>query len=200
MRALALPALAILATVAPCGAQDAREADHQDLRRMLVSVRDAINTQHIEKMEPLMAEHFSIVLADGELITDLKVLKAYYGRLLDPGSGVLTSLTINPAADELTQFIADDVGVCHGTSSDTFVLRSGKTRVLQSRWTATLVKRGGAWKIVALQAGANILDNPILEEHKSLAKLVALGGSAAGIVLVLVAFAAGRRAGPKPAA
>lgn len=192
-RLIVLVTLALLTAPTPILAQDPREPDHQELRRMLTTVRDAVNTQQIDKLEPLMTEHFSIILADAQLVTDLKELKAYYQRLTDPGTGVLKSLTVNPSADELTRFVSPDVGVCHGTSSDTFVLTNGTTRVLPSRWTAVLVKTNGAWKISALQVGANILDNPILDEHKRAAKMIALATAAVGIALAVIGFVAGRR-------
>ena len=192
-RLIAVVTLALLTVATPTVAQDPREADHQELRQMLATVRDAINAQQIEKLEPLLAEKFSIILADAQLVTSLKDLKAYYQRLIDPGSGVLKSLTVNPSADELSQFIAPDVAVCHGTSSDTFVLTNGTTRVLPSRWTAVLVKVNGAWKISALQIGANILDNPILDEHKRAAKQIAIASAAVGLALGVVGFVVGRR-------
>jgi hypothetical protein len=80
-RASALGLAALLTAATPLIAQDYREADHQELRRMLTTVRDAINTQQIDKLEPLVADRFSIILADAQLVTDLKQLKAYYQRL-----------------------------------------------------------------------------------------------------------------------
>src|SRR5262249_55103575 len=139
--------------------------------------------QRIEALEPVLAPHFSIVLVDGQLITDVSALKAYYARLLDPKTGPVRSIRLDPSADALTEFLAPDVGVCHGTSSDTFVLRTGTTRVLQSRWTATLVKTGGAWKIAALHAGTNVLDNPILDGYRSIIRVLSLGGVGSGLLL-----------------
>ena len=184
--------VALVATT-PTLAHDAREADHQELRQLLATVRDAINAQQIEKLEPLVAEKFSIILADAQLVTSLKDLKAYYQRLTDPGSGVLKSLTVNPSADDLTQFLSADVGVCHGTSSDTFVLNDGTTRVLPSRWTAVLVKTNGAWKISALQVGANILDNPILDDYRRAAKPFVIASVVVGLALGAIGFVLGRR-------
>jgi hypothetical protein len=185
--------LVLFLSAARLSAQDPHEADHQALREMLVTVTDAINTQKVEKMEPLMAEHFSIVLADNELFTSIAGLKAYYAKLMTPPEGVIKSLTLKPSADGLTQFITADVGVCHGTSEDTFVMVNGETRVLKSRWTTTFVKRDGAWKIAAIQAGSNILDNPILDAHKSVAKASVVGAVVASVLLGLTGFALGRR-------
>ena len=96
-RFISVTTFVALVAATPTLAQDAREADHQELRQLLATVRDAINAQQIEKLEPLVAEKFSIILADAQLVTSLKDLKAYYQRLTDPGSGVLKSLTVNPS-------------------------------------------------------------------------------------------------------
>jgi hypothetical protein len=93
----------------------------------------------------------------------------------------------------LTEFVAPDVGICHGTSDDTFVLTNGTTRVLRSRWTATLVKVEGTWKLKAFQAGANVLDNVILDEHKRAAFGIGVGGVVGALLLGGVGFRLGRR-------
>jgi hypothetical protein len=168
------------------------EPDHQQLRALLVSVRDAINARKLEGLDGVLADHFAVTLADGQLVTDPARLKAYYTGLLAP-QGPLRSLTLNPVADELTEFVASDVGICHGTSEDTFVLTDGKTRVLKSRWTATLVKQNGTWKLKAFQAGANVLDNVILDEHKRAFMTLGGGGLVGGLLVAGLAFVLGRR-------
>jgi hypothetical protein len=183
----------VLAFAGLVAAEDAREVDHRELRAMLVTVRDAINHQQIEKMAPVLAKHFSIILADGQLVADLGGLESYYKKLLEPATGLVRSITVNPSADELTTFLDSNAGVCHGTSTDSFVLSDGKTRVLTSRWTAALVKEDGAWKIAALQAGANVLDNPILDEYKHATQRLVAGAGVGAFALALLGFAIGRR-------
>jgi hypothetical protein len=181
-----------VAAAQPSGSASEREADHQQLRALLTQVRDAINARKLHTLDGALADHFAITLADGQLVTDIAKLKTYYTDLLEP-KGPLRSLTLNPAADELTEFVAPDVGICHGTSDDTFVLANGTTRVLRSRWTATLVKVDGAWKLKAFQAGANVLDNVILDEHKRAAFGIGVGGAAGALLLGGVGFLLGRR-------
>jgi hypothetical protein len=126
-------------------------------------------------------------------VTSAANLRRYFLQLTDPQTGPVVSLTVQPVADDLTFFVDPDVGVCYGHSSDTFGLRGGITRVLDSRWTATVVKQGGAWKLAALQVGANVLDNVILQEHKRLARGVAIGGVIAAALLGIAGYAIGRR-------
>jgi Domain of unknown function (DUF4440) len=201
MKRLAAVFLSLVAAAATAAAQTPpapvapavdHEADHQQLRALLVSVRDAINARKLEMLDGVLADHFAITLADGQLVTDPARLKAYYTGLLAP-QGPLRSLTLNPVADELTEFVASDVGICHGTSEDSFVLADGKTRVLKSRWTATLVKQDGSWKLKAFQAGANVLDNVILDEHKRAFTILGTGGLVAALLVGVVAFVLGRR-------
>jgi ketosteroid isomerase-like protein len=185
---------AALAAAVPLAAQGTdREADHQQLRAMLATLRDAVNQKQVEKVEPLLAPGFSMIFADGQVITDAATLKRYFQDLTAADTGVITSLTVNPTADELTRFLAPDVGVCHGHSSDTFVLRGGLTRVLDSRWTATVVKQDGTWKLAAFQIGANVLDNVILQEHRRFARGVGIGGGALALVTAGLGFLLGRR-------
>lgn len=193
--ALAVLALAAsLAAAVPLTAQGSdREADHQQLRALLATLRDAVNQKQIDKVEPLLAPGFSMVFADGRVVTDSASLKRYFQDLTAPDTGLVVSLTVNPEADELTRFLAPDVGVCRGHSSDTFVLRGGLTRVLDSRWTATVVKQDGAWKLAAFQIGANVLDNVILQEHRRFARGVGIGGGALALVTAGLGFLLGRR-------
>jgi ketosteroid isomerase-like protein len=191
--AVVLPILLAAAAAAPAIAAEDREADHTELRAMLVTLRDAVNQKQIDKVEPLLADHFAITFADDTLVTSAADLKRYFQQLTDPQSGPLVSLTLEPVADELTSFIAPDVGVCHGRSHDTFGIRGGITRVLDSRWTATVARQGGHWKLAALHVGANVLDNVILSEHKRLTRGVAVGGMVGALVVGFAGFLVGRR-------
>jgi len=49
-----------------------------------------------------------------------------------------------------------------GTCVDHFRLTSGKTFDLTSKWTATVVKNAGQWKVASYHTSSNIFDNPIL--------------------------------------
>jgi len=151
----------------PALAEPAREADQQELRLMLVETREAFNQRQIERLAPLLHDHFSMIFSDGTLITDPASLKTWYKNLFDPATGLLQSLTINPVPDEPAQLLGQDTAIGHGTSTDLFVTRDGHKREVRSRWTATVVKSAGKWRLAGLQAGTNIFDNPVLDEYKA---------------------------------
>jgi hypothetical protein len=188
-RALFLAALVLLSPSIPARAQPAREADQQDLRLMLVEMREAFNQHQIERLVPFLHDHFSLIFSDGSLVTDPASLKAWYKNLFDPATGLLQSLTINPVPDEPAQLLGAETAIGHGTSTDLVVTRDGRKREIRSRWTATVVKAGGKWRLAGLQAGTNIFDNPVLDDYKA---AIARTSTICGVVgLVAGALGAG---------
>jgi hypothetical protein len=190
-----LAAALALWTSASALAQAPGDADRRELRRMLVEVTDALNQQKIDRLAPLVHDHFSIVFWDGTLVTDLPALKTYYKTLLDPATGLYQSVTLDPAPDDPPQLLGSDAAIGHGTSTDVFVARDGRKREIRSRWTATAVKAGGTWKLAGLQTGANLFENPVLEECRaSIARTAAICGGVGLLAGVLGAGVFRRRA------
>ena len=54
---------------------------------------------------------------------------------------------------------------------------------MTSRWTATLIRDNGKWKILNLHIGTNLLDNPVTEAAKSYVSKVGIGAGLGGLVL-----------------
>lgn len=157
--------IAAVALAAGTGAQtdeQDREADHEALRAIRRTVVEAINSKNIDLLIPLLHDSFSITMVDQGHVTSVEELKQYFHQRFDAEGTILESMKIEPKADVLTVFVSDDVGFNYGSSSDTYTLKSGREVVLDSRWTATLVKGDDGWKLVGLHAGVNMLDNPIL--------------------------------------
>jgi hypothetical protein len=98
-----------------------------------------------------------------------------------------------PAVDELTILYGGDAGVAFGSSRDTFKLRNGQSFDLNSRWTATVVNDGGAWKIAAFQSSANIFDNPLLAATKRWTMTAVVVALLAGLIGGFFAARLGRR-------
>lgn len=161
------------------------EQDHEELRLLLRSARDAANAKNFDALKPLFYEKFSITTVDQKTFTNLEDFKAYFASMFTGDKAPLKSITFNPEADALTEFIGDNIGVSHGTSTDTYAFTDGDTRTMTSRWTATLIKDNGKWKILNLHFGTNLLDNPVVNTMKS--SLYKVGGIA-GVVGLLIGF------------
>ncbi len=187
--------LAVLAAVViGVQAQD-RKQDHDELRAMLKTVTEAMNSRNLETMAPLFHDKFSITTVDQQVFTNLTDFKAYFNGLFTGDKAPLKSITFNPAADALTEFVGAETGLARGASTDTYVFADGDTRVMTSRWTATLYKEGGKWKILSVHIGVNLLDNPVVTALKSRLYIVGIG---AGIAGLLLGFGLGRLSGRRP--
>lgn len=160
-----------------------REQDHEELRAILRSVTDAMNSKNFAALTPLFHEKFSITTVDQKLFTNIADFKAYYEGLYQGENAPLKSITFKPEADALTEFIGENIGISHGTSTDTFVFSDGDTRVMTSRWTATLFKENGKWKILNVHVGTNLLDNPVISTLESYVYKVGAGTLVAGFII-----------------
>lgn len=82
------------------------------------------------------------------------------------------------------RFLGDgNVAIADGTMEDQFfpVIR-GSFR-LSSKWTTTIARINGEWKIVGLHLSANVFNNSLLDEAVKTLKYVGGGGLALGLLL-----------------
>ena len=160
-----------------------REQDHEELRALLKTAKEAVNAKNFDALKPIFHERFSITTVDQKVFTNFDDFKAHFATLFTGTNAPLKSITFNPEADALTEFAGDNLGLSHGSSTDTYVFSDGDTRVMTSRWTATLIKDTGKWKILNLHIGANILDNPVTEAAKSYVYKIGIGAGVGGLLL-----------------
>jgi hypothetical protein len=175
-----------LATVFTGARAQDRNQVHDELRAMLKTVTEAMNSRNIDAMTPLFHNRCSITTVDQQVFTNLNDFKTYFNGLFTGDKAPLKSITFNPTADALTEFVSEDVGFVHGASTDTYAFADGDTRVMTSRWTATLYKDNGKWKIINVHIGANLFDNPVITALKSWVYKVGVGAGVAGLLLGFV--------------
>jgi ketosteroid isomerase-like protein len=185
----------LAAVVIGARAQD-RNQVHDELRAMLKTVTEAMNSRNIDAMAPLFHNKFSITTVDQQVFTNLNDFKTYFNGLFNGEKAPLKSIAFNPTADALTEFVSEDIGFVHGASTDTYAFADGATRVMTSHWTATLYKDNGKWKILNVHIGANLFDNPVITALKGWLYKVGVGAGIAGLFL---GFGAGRLMRRNPA-
>jgi hypothetical protein len=159
-----------------------RQQDHEQLRAMLVTATEAMNSKNFAALTPLFYNKFSITTVDQKLFTNLADFRAYYEALYKGDNAPLKSIMFKPEADALTEFVGDNIGLSHGTSTDTYTFSDGDTRMMTSRWTATVFKDNGKWKILNLHIGTNLLDNPVVSSLKSYVYKAGFGAGIAGLI------------------
>lgn len=110
-----------------------------------------------------------------EIVGHVKSLFVGTGALVQAysGSPVVTGVA---AVDDTTRVVT-------GTSTDRLTLSSGAPMVLETRWTATVARRDGDWKIASLHLSTNMLDNPVIEKMKTTSYLLGAFGLVMGITI-----------------
>ncbi len=180
--------LVSLLTIQPSTAND-READHEALRKIMKISSEALNSGNLDLLKPVLsAEHFSIVTVDSQRFDSLEAFSAYWNQLFVGENALLERIEVDPTADSETEFIAENVGVVGGTSTETYHFTDGDVIPMKTRWSAVTIKEGDDWKLARIHFSANILDNPLLDLAKQkmiqYVIIVFLAGLVLGLLLM----------------
>jgi ketosteroid isomerase-like protein len=163
---------------------------HADLRALRAELVKAINGNHLDDMLALLDDDVVVTFMNAEVGRKPAGVRAYYDKMMNGPNKIVESITIDPTVDELTHLYGD-TGVAFGSSKDHFKLTDGRDFVAETRWTGTLVKKDGKWKVASFHASANAFDNPILWiALKRVGMWVGIGAAVLGLV---IGFLIGRR-------
>lgn len=149
------------------------EADHEQLRQLLATAREAINSDRPELLAPLLHEDHVITVITQEIVNENKPLQQWYEEWFKKPDSPLQRMTTDPKASILTNIYDGKFGVCHGTSVDTYELKDGRTFKMDAKWTATVIKENGQWKLLALHVGVDPINNPLIDGYRG---ALGLGG------------------------
>ena len=121
-------------------------------------------------------------------------------ELVDPSCGacIKAGPGVSFTPDEVTILHGGDTGISYGTSVGLFEVAGGEYE-LKNRWTATLVKEDGRWKLASYHVSMNVLDNPILNAAKGGLVWAGLAALVVGGAIGLFAGRAWGRAKSRPA-
>jgi ketosteroid isomerase-like protein len=192
LRAAAFSVL-LSATAAPAQ-EGSQAADHDALRKIKAGVLNAINTRNLRGLDAIVHKPFVVTVITQDTFTDAGALQAYYDALFTRSVLRMKKVTMGAEADELSQIYTGTFAVARGSTSEVYEMADGRRFDMKGRWTATAIKDGGQWKLLALHDGTNFLDNPVLTAVEKSTLPFGLGGLAVGLVLGLIAgFLAGRR-------
>ena len=170
---------------------------HEELRALRKGMIEAIEKGDIDKLLTYLDPDVVVTWENGEVSRKPAGVKEYWDRMMKGPQRVVESVTIDPTADELTHLYGD-TGIAFGSSHDHYKLADGKDFDLLTRWTATLVRKGGTWKVAAFQAGVNMFDNAVL--RLAVVRTAWWAGGIAAIVGLLVGFVIARVFRKRPAA
>jgi len=189
LKTLALVLMTLISAVGTLqarAAEDNREADHVALRALRDKVATAIDKQDMKALASCFAKDFAFIAVNQTLLTNETQVQEFFDRMFRSSEALVSSLKTEPKADIPTRFLDANTGICYGTSKDTYTMKSGKAVEMNVRWSATVVKENGEWKVALAQVGTDFLDNPVLDGVKAFATKLGIGAGIGGLVVGLV--------------
>jgi len=164
-------------------AADIHEADHVALRALRDKVATAISQQDIKALASCFAKEFAFTAVNQTVLTNEAQMQEFFDRMFRSSDALVSSLKTEPKADILTRFVDANAGVCYGSAKDTYTMKSGEVVEMNVRWSATVVKENGEWKVALAHVGTDFLDNPVLDGAKALVKKAGVGAGLGGLVV-----------------
>lgn len=176
------------------------DATHAAIRQLRDDLIATVNGKDADALIGLLHEDVVLTTQDGEQLATIRgraAVRDYIDRMLiGPAAGV-SQMAVNPVVDELTILHGDDAGIAYGSSTDDYTLRDGSQFTMKTRWSATLVKDDGDWRLAGLHVSSSLFDNPVLDAVK---KWTLIAVSVAALVGLLIGYAAARLLGRSPGA
>lgn len=171
-------------------------AIHQELIAFRVGVTDAFNklgaSGSLADMEALVQYADPDILftpMTGESFRGRAALIDYFKREFISEGHSLKQMHSEFAADHLSILLKPDVATNRGTGRGTFEFADGSKLAVDTRWTATIVKRDGRWQLATFQFAPSIFDNPVVDAYRNWISRAAI---IAGVVALLIGILVGR--------
>ena len=163
---------------------DPHAADREHLIKIFHEVENSINSQSLERMAQQMDANVTVVWANGEVSRGPAEVLAYYDRMVKGKDRILTKYMTSAKLHGHARFLGDgNVAIADGTMEDEFFPVIRGSFKLSSKWTTTIARINGEWKIVSLHLSANVFNNSLLDEAVKALKYAGAGGLAVGLLL-----------------
>ncbi|MEP6732306.1 MAG: nuclear transport factor 2 family protein [bacterium] len=171
-------------------------ATHQELIALRIGMQNAFNKMgasgKAEDMQALLEYvHPDMILTamNGQSVRGKEGLMDYFNRMMVKEGHTVASLHHDFSADHLSILLRPDVATNRGTSRGSYVFTDGSQFTIDTRWTATMVKDQGRWKLAAFQFGPSIFENPVVDAYKA---WIYKAAAIAGVVALLLGVFIGR--------
>lgn len=201
IRRLTIPMLviALLLGVSTAFAADAetKPADsgseaHKELRVLRDGLIAAINKQDMDAVLAHLDDEVIYTPQNAEVCRGKAAVKAYFDKMMNGPQKIVKSFSVKIDVDELAKLYGD-TAVSHGQSHERFVLTDGKDLQMHSKWTASLARKNGEWKVTSFHVSNNVFDNAVLDLYKQVIFKAGVGGVLVGVLLMGVVWWGVRR-------
>ena len=147
-----------------CSLAIASEKDHDSLRKLKNTAIDLINAKQFEKLSPLIHSNVVITAENHTVVRGEEKLQEFYKNMLLNQNAPLVEFKIRKFdVDELSILYQDSTAIAFGNTESYLKLKDGNENVLQTRWTATLIKEQSQWKLAAFHNSVDFTNNPLMD-------------------------------------
>ena len=171
---------------------DPHEADRKQLLAIFAEVEGGINDQNIDRMLKTMDDNVTVIWLNAEVSRGKEQVRAYYRRMVGGEQATLKKYLTKAKVGAPAKFYGD-VAVADGSAADEFYPNARGVFRLDSRWSTTLSKTSGEWKVVSLHLSSNVFTNPLIEELETDIYIAAAGGIVVGMIVMFVVMRFRRR-------
>jgi ketosteroid isomerase-like protein len=163
MKSIASVIAVLLISITAANAQgDPQAADHAALRKLKDDVVLAINNRNLAAVDAMLHKPFLSTVITQESFNETGKLRGWFDDLFSRPLLRLRHFNIQAEADEMAQIYTGTFAVARGSTKERYELADGRGFDFDGRWTATAIKQNGQWKVLAIHAGTNFLDNPVI--------------------------------------
>jgi len=143
---------------------------------------DSFNKGDVNRLLSHLDPDVVVTWQNGEVCRGPQAVKAYHERMMSGPNHIVAKLSTNPVVDD--RHVYGDWAVSWGNLHDDYELNDGSKFKFDSRFTATIARRGNEWKVTSFHASVNAFDNPILSvAERKAATWVGVVGAVAGLVV-----------------
>ena len=172
------------------------ESIHNELRAVRDAMLDAWKRRDIDGVLSHVDPDIVVTWQNGTVNRGPEAIRKFYSEMLVGEGSVLSNIESTFTVDDLSVLHGSDTAVAFGSIHDDMSFKRSATAAfigagskigLDSRWTATLVRKAGQWKLASYHVSANIFSNPVLAlGTKAAGRVAGIGGFAIGAVLALL--------------
>lgn len=164
---------------------------HEELRKLKAELVDAFNKKDIDALLKHLHPDVIVTWQNGEVSKGPEAVRDYYKRMLVGDQSVLIDVKADPEVTDLSLLFGEPAmtAVAYGKLRDKYKLRDGTEFTMDSRFSATAVKKDGKWLIVNFHGSTNVFDNEVLKMYVT--KTSWMTGGVAGGAALLIGLAVG---------
>jgi ketosteroid isomerase-like protein len=173
------------------------EAVHNQLRAVRDAMMDAWKRRDIDGLLAHVDPNIVVTWQNGEVNRGPEAIRKFYDEMLSGKDSVLSNIVSTLKVDDLSILHGPDTAIAFGSIHDDITFKrpaaaapfigSGNTLSLDSRWTATLVRKAGEWKLASYHVSADLFSNPVTQlAIKAAGRIAGIIGFAIGAVLMLI--------------